>query len=127
MIDPFRCGPPRAGNACDFRGLTTMYAIFENGSHQYRVHEGDQVTIDRRPGDPGAEIVFDQVLLVAGSDGATLGTPLVPGAKVVGTVVRQFRDKKIIIQKFRRRKNMRRRRGHRQPYTTVQITSVQTA
>jgi large subunit ribosomal protein L21 len=104
-----------------------MYAIIENGSHQYRVSEGDRVTIDHRLGEPGTEVVFDQVLLVAGGDGATLGTPLVAGARVVGTIVRQFRDKKIIIQKFRRRKNMRRRRGHRQPLTTVQISRVETA
>ena len=101
-----------------------MYAIFENGSHQYRVSEGDLVTIDRQPGEHGAELVFDKILLVAGADGATIGTPGVAGARVVGTIVRQFRDKKIIIQKFRRRKNMRRKRGHRQPYTTVKITSV---
>jgi large subunit ribosomal protein L21 len=101
-----------------------MYAIFENGSHQFRVREGDRITIDRRDGEAGAEVVFDQVLLVANDDGATIGTPLVTGARVVGKVERQFRDKKIIIQKFRRRKNMRRRRGHRQSYTTVQITSV---
>jgi large subunit ribosomal protein L21 len=101
-----------------------MYAIFENGSHQFLVREGDRVTIDRRDGEPGTEVVFDRVLLVAGSDEPKIGAPLVDGARVVGRVVRQFRDKKIIIQKFRRRKNMRRRRGHRQPYTTVQITSV---
>ena len=101
-----------------------MYAIFENGSHQFRVREGDQVTIDRRDGDPGSEVVFDRVLLVAGDDGATVGTPLVAGARVVGTIVRTYRDKKIIIQKFRRRKNYRRRRGHRQTFTTVRITGV---
>src|SRR4051794_39525911 len=101
-----------------------MYAIFENGSHQYRVSEGDIVTVDRHDGEHGAELVFDHILLVAGADGATIGTPPVLGAKVVGRIVRQFRDKKIIIQKFRRRKNMRRKRGHRQPYTTIQILSV---
>ncbi|HWE36607.1 MAG TPA: 50S ribosomal protein L21 [Isosphaeraceae bacterium] len=101
-----------------------MYAIFEDGSHQYRVAEGDLVTLDRRDGETGAEVTFDKVLLVAGTDGATIGTPMVAGARVVGTIVRQFRDRKIIIQKFRRRKNMRRRRGHRQPYTTVRITGV---
>ena len=101
-----------------------MYAIFENGSHQYRVSEGDLVTVDRYPGEHGEELVFETVLLVAGTDGATIGTPTVVGAKVVGTIVRQFRDKKIIIQKFRRRKNMRRKRGHRQYMTTVKITSV---
>jgi large subunit ribosomal protein L21 len=101
-----------------------MYAIFEDGSHQYRVAEGDLVTLDRRDGEAGAEVTFDKILLVAGADGATIGTPTVAGARVVGTIVRQFRDRKIIIQKFRRRKNMRRRRGHRQPYTTVRITGV---
>ena len=101
-----------------------MYAIIENGSHQFRVSEGDRITIDRRDGDPGTEIVFDKVLLVAGGDGATIGTPLVAGARVVGTIERTFRGKKIIIQKFRRRKNMRRKRGHRQYMTTVQIKSV---
>src|SRR6266481_3243951 len=102
-----------------------MYAIFEDGSHQFRVSEGDRIVVDRRQGDPGSEVVFSKVLLVAGPDGATIGTPVVDGAQVVAKVVNQFRDKKIIIQKFRRRKNMRRRNGHRQPYTRVQITSVQ--
>ena len=105
-----------------------MYAIFESGSHQYTVREGDLITIDRQDGDPGTEIVFDRVFLVAGTDGpASIGTPTVSGAQVVGTIVRTFRDKKIIIQKFRRRKNMRRRRGHRQPFTTVKISRLVTA
>ena len=101
-----------------------MYAIFEDGSHQFRVSEGDRIVVDRRQGDPGSELVFSKVLLVAGPDGATIGTPVVEGARVVAKVVDQFRDKKIIIQKFRRRKNMRRRNGHRQPHTRVRITSV---
>ena len=104
-----------------------MYAVFENGSHQYRVSEGDLVTVDRHPGEHGEELVFERVLLVAGSEGATIGTPLVAGAKVTGRIIRQFRDKKIIIQKFRRRKNMRRKRGHRQYMTTVKIMSVSVA
>src|SRR4051794_26547352 len=102
-----------------------MYAIFEDGSHQFRVSEGDRLVVDRREGEPGSEVVFPKVLLIAGSDGATIGTPVVEGARVVAKIVDQFRDKKIIIQKFRRRKNMRRRKGHRQPYTTVQITGVE--
>jgi large subunit ribosomal protein L21 len=102
-----------------------MYAIFENGSHQYRVQEGDELHLDKVAGDPGAEIIFERVLLIAGTDGApTIGTPHVAGAKVVATIVRQFRDKKIIIQKFRRRKGYRRRRGHRQYKTTLRITSI---
>ena len=101
-----------------------MYAIFENGSHQYRVAEGDVLTIDRQPGEHGTELTFDKVLLLSGEAGATIGTPLVAGATVVARIIRQFRDKKIIIQKFRRRKNMRRKRGHRQYMTTVKVLSV---
>lgn len=101
-----------------------MYAVFENGSHQYRVSVGDLVTVDRHPGEHGEELVFERVLLLAGEGGATIGTPTVTGAKVVGRITRQFRDKKIIIQKFRRRKNMRRKRGHRQYMTTVKIMSL---
>ncbi len=101
-----------------------MYAIFENSSHQYRVQEGDQLVIDRQQGEPGAEIQFNKILLIAGADGPTIGTPVVEGARIVAKIVEQFRDKKIIIQKFRRRKNYRRRRGHRQYFTRVQITSL---
>jgi large subunit ribosomal protein L21 len=102
-----------------------MYAIIEDGSHQFRVREGDRIRIDRRLGNAGDELVFGKVLLITSPDGnPTIGTPAVEGARVVGKIVNQFRAKKIIIQKFRRRKNVRRRNGHRQPYTMVQITSV---
>jgi large subunit ribosomal protein L21 len=101
-----------------------MYAIFEDGSHQFRVSEGDRIVVDRREGEPGSELIFSKVLLIAGDGAPTIGAPVIDGARVVAKIVNQFRDKKIIIQKFRRRKNMRRRKGHRQPYTTVQITSL---
>lgn len=101
-----------------------MYAIFENGSHQYRVQEGDEIVIDRRPGEPGTEIEFTDVLLVAGDGSPRIGTPLLAGAAVRAKIMNQFRSKKIIIQKFRRRKNYRRRTGHRQPYTLVRITGL---
>ena len=102
-----------------------MYAIIEDGSHQFRVREGDRIRIDRRDGKAGDELVFRRSCLITGQNGnPTIGTPAVEGARVVGKIVNQFRAKKIIIQKFRRRKNVRRRNGHRQPYTMVQITSV---
>jgi large subunit ribosomal protein L21 len=102
-----------------------MYAIIEDGSHQFRVREGDRIRVDRRDGKAGDELVFSKVLLLAGeSGGPMIGNPSLDGAQVVGKIVNQFRAKKIIIQKFRRRKNVRRRNGHRQPYTMVQITSV---
>jgi large subunit ribosomal protein L21 len=102
-----------------------MYAIFEDGSHQFRVSEGDRIRVDRREGKAGDELVFPKVLLISGGEShPTIGAPVIDGAKVVAKIVNQFRAKKIIIQKFRRRKNVRRRNGHRQPYTTVQITSL---
>jgi large subunit ribosomal protein L21 len=102
-----------------------MYAIIEDGSHQFRVSEGDRIRVDRRDGKAGDELVFSKVLLITEQNGTpTIGTPAVDGARVVAKIVNQFKAKKIIIQKFRRRKNVRRRNGHRQPYTMVQITSV---
>jgi large subunit ribosomal protein L21 len=100
------------------------YAIFEDGSHQFRVSEGDTITVDRRIVDPGGEVIYNKVLLIAGDGEPTIGAPVLEGARVIAKVVRQFRDKKIVIQKFRRRKNLRRRNGHRQSYTSVQITSI---
>jgi large subunit ribosomal protein L21 len=102
-----------------------MYAIIEDGSHQFKVSEGDRIRVDHREGSTGDPLVFTKVLLVAGGDGsATIGSPTVEGAQVDAQIVNQFRTKKIIIQKFRRRKNVRRRNGHRQPYTIVEITGV---
>jgi large subunit ribosomal protein L21 len=101
-----------------------MYAIIESGSHQYRVQEGDRIHIDRREGGTGTEVVFDKVLLLAGDGTPTIGAPYVAGAQVVGKILQTYRAKKILIQKFRRRKGYRRKRGHRQPYTVVQITGL---
>ncbi|ODT99642.1 MAG: 50S ribosomal protein L21 [Planctomycetes bacterium SCN 63-9] len=102
-----------------------MYAIIEDGSHQFRVKVGDVVQFDYREGAPGTELTFSKVLLVAGGEGApSIGAPVLEGASVVGKIVQHYKTKKIIIQKFRRRKNVRRRNGHRQPYTMVRITGV---
>jgi large subunit ribosomal protein L21 len=102
-----------------------MYAIIEDGSHQFRVREGDRIQVDRRDGKAGDELVFPKVLFFGGGEGSpTIGTPVIEGARVVAKIVNQFKAKKIVIQKFRRRKNMRRKNGHRQPYTVVQITSL---
>jgi large subunit ribosomal protein L21 len=100
-----------------------MYAVFEDGSRQYRVQEGDVVTVDYREAEPGTSLEFGRVLLVAGDAGPTIGQPLVAGAVVVGEVV-QHPTIKTYIQKFRRRKNYRRLRGHRQPYTAVRISKI---
>lgn len=102
-----------------------MYAIFETGSRQFRAEEGAELVLDRHTGNDEGIIEFDKVLLIAGNDGGpVIGAPTVAGAKVVAKIIRDFRGKKIIIQKFRRRKNMRRRRGHRQEQTRIKILNV---
>lgn len=101
-----------------------MYAVFEDGSRQYRVSEGDQVDVDFRPAEVGNQIEFDRVLLFSVSDGVRVGTPTVENAKVVAEVLEQFRDDKIYVQKFKRRKNYHRRTGHRQPLTRVRVRQI---
>lgn len=100
-----------------------MYAVFEDGSRQYRVSEGDVVSVDFRDVDEGSRIEFGRVLLLKGKDDLQIGQPLVVGARVLGEVV-DHPTIKSYIQKFRRRKTYRRFRGHRQPYTAVQIRSI---
>ena len=96
------------------------YAVFEDGSHQYRVSEGEVVRVDYREAEVGAPLEFNRVVLYE-KDGATqIGQPLLEGARVVGEVV-DHPSTKLYIQHFRRRKNYRRLRGHRQHYTSVRI------
>lgn len=100
-----------------------MYAVFECGSRQYRVAEGDFVTVDFCDKEIGSAHEFDKVLLLKTNDGVTIGQPVVVGAKVLAEVV-DHPSIKVNIQHFRRRKNYRRFRGHRQPYTQVRIRSI---
>jgi large subunit ribosomal protein L21 len=100
-----------------------MFAVFKTGGKQYRVSPGDTVRVEKLPGSVGDAIAFDQVLLVSG-DALKLGKPLVGGAKVEAKIVDQGLGKKLVIFKFRRRKNYRRKNGHRQPFTALQITNI---
>jgi large subunit ribosomal protein L21 len=100
-----------------------MYAIFEDGSRQYRAEEGALVVIDYRDVKPGDTIELNKVLLYKDGDSAKIGQPLVGGAKVVAEVV-DLPKKKTVIQKFKRRKNYRRLKGHTQPYVRVRIKSI---
>src|SRR5512145_1345125 len=95
-----------------------FYAIFEDGSRQYRVSEGDIVRLDYRDAELGTEIEFKRVLLYKNDADTQLGLPLIDGARVIGEVV-DHPSTKLYVQHFRRRKNYRRLRGHRQPYTSV--------
>lgn len=98
-----------------------MYAIFITGGKQYRATEGDTIFVEKLEGEAGQEVVFDQVLLA----GDKVGTPLVEGAKVTGTIEKQGKGKKIIVFKMKAKKNYRKKQGHRQAYTKVLINSIQ--
>jgi large subunit ribosomal protein L21 len=100
-----------------------MFAIFEDGSRQYRVSEGDIVQVDYRDVEVGTRVEFDRVLLYQGADDTRIGQPIIEGARVLAEVV-DHPSTKLYVQHFRRRKNYRRLRGHRQPYTEVQIRSI---
>jgi large subunit ribosomal protein L21 len=101
-----------------------MYAVIKTGGKQYRVAANDVLEIEKVAGDAGAKIEFNEVLMVGGDAGAKIGAPFIAGAKVTAEVVEQGRGPKVIAFKKRRRKNSRRKRGHRQELTTVKITNI---
>jgi large subunit ribosomal protein L21 len=100
-----------------------MYAVFKTGGKQYRVAKGDRLRVEKLPGNVGDAVSFGEVLLVGG-EAVKIGKPLVGGAKVEAKIVDQGLGKKLVVFKFRRRKNYRRKNGHRQPYTGLEITNI---
>jgi large subunit ribosomal protein L21 len=101
-----------------------MYAIIASDGRQYKVQTGDEIQVDLREAQAGDSVTFDRVLLVSGEGGIKVGKPTVAGASVAAEVLGQEMGDKIYIQKMRRRKNMRRRTGHRQMYTRVRIGDI---
>ena len=101
-----------------------MYAVIKTGGKQYRVAADEVLTIEKIAGDAGATVEFTEVLMVGGSGDPKVGAPLVSGAKVTAEVVEQGRGAKVIAFKKRRRKNSRRKRGHRQEQTVVKIKEI---
>ncbi len=101
-----------------------MYAIIADGGRQYKVEQGQTLDIDLREVEPGQSISFDRVLAIGGDDGFRLGQPTVDGATVTATVLDMAKGEKIYVQKFRRRKNSKRRTGHRQKYVRVRIEAI---
>ena len=100
-----------------------MYAVFEDGSRQYRVSEGDVVRIDYRAAAEGSTIELNRVLLVAIGTEVQIGQPTVAGAKVVAEVLGKAKEK-VMIQHYRRRKNSKRLKGHTQPYLEIRVKSI---
>jgi large subunit ribosomal protein L21 len=111
-------------DAASKEGLS-MYAVIKTGGKQYRVAPGDKLHVEKLPGSVGDVVTFSEVLLVGDEGDIKIGRPLLSGAKVGATITGQGRDKKIIIFKLRRRKNYRRKKGHRQPFTALEITTIQ--
>ena len=104
-----------------------MYAIIESCGKQYKVAEGDVVFFEKLNAEEGKKVTFDNVILVSDEGKVQVGNPYVKGVKVEGKVVSHGKGKKIIVFKMKPKKNYRRKQGHRQPYTKVEITSIKTA
>ncbi len=102
-----------------------MTAIFETGGKQYRVTEGDSVYAEKLPGESGESKVFETVLALIDGENIQTGTPYVKGVKVHAELVKTGKQKKVIVYKMKRRKNIRNKQGHRQPYTQLKITKIE--
>lgn len=100
-----------------------MYAVIATGGKQYRVQEGDVIQIEKLEVADGSQVSFD-ALMLGGEDNVIVGKPIVQGAKVEGKALGQGKGKKILVYKYKAKKNQRRRQGHRQPFTKVEITSI---
>jgi len=101
-----------------------VYAIIETGGKQYKVQEGDVLFLEKLSSGEGETVVFDKVLAVSEGDNLKVGTPVVEGASVTAKVLGHGKAKKIIVFKYKPKKNYRRKQGHRQPYTKVQIEKI---
>ena len=104
-----------------------MYAIIESCGRQYKVAEGDVVFFEKLEAEEGKKVTFDNVILVSEEGKVQVGNPYVKGVKVEGKVVSHGKHKKIIVFKMKAKKNERKKQGHRQPYTKVEITSIKLA
>ncbi|MDR5676811.1 MAG: 50S ribosomal protein L21 [Armatimonadota bacterium] len=101
-----------------------MYAVVETGGKQLRVSEGQTVRVERIPGEPGQEVVLDRVLMVSGEQ-TLVGTPWVPGARVVARIVQQGKGRKVTVFKYKPKVRYRRKRGHRQLFTALRIERIE--
>lgn len=107
------------------REVQNMYAVIRTGGKQYRVSEGDVLNVEKLNVEEGQEVVFDEVLTVVNDGDVKVGAPTVAGAKVTAKVAKQGKADKIFVFKYRAKSNYRKRQGHRQPFTQVEITSIE--
>ena len=101
-----------------------MYAVIKTGGKQYRVQQGDVIFVEKIDAQADEQVTFEEVLLVNDGEATKIGTPVVEGAKVEAKVLAQVKAKKIVVYKYKAKKNERKKQGHRQPYTKIEITAI---
>ena len=101
-----------------------MYAVIKTGGKQYRVQQGDVIFVEKIDSQANDAVTFEEVLLVGDGEQTKVGAPVVEGAKVEGKVLAQVKSKKVVVYKYKAKKNERKKQGHRQPYTKVEITAI---
>ena len=101
-----------------------MYAVIKTGGKQYRVQQGDVIFVEKIDAQADEQVTFEEVLLVNDGEATKIGTPVVEGAKVEAKVLAQVKAKKIVVYKYKAKKNERKKQGHRQPYTKIEIVSI---
>ncbi len=107
------------------RKIHTMYAVIETGGKQYRANVGDKFRIEKLPGETSTEIIFDKVLVVGGEGETRFGNPYVSGARVTAEIIKQGRGDKVLVFKYKSKKNIRKMKGHRQYFTEVEIKNIE--
>ena len=107
-------------------GVREMYAIIQTGGKQYKVSPGDEIKVERLNANPGELITLDKVLMISGDEGLNVGKPYLENFFVKARIVRHGKEKKIIVFKYKRRKNYKRKKGHRQQYSLIRIEGIET-
>jgi len=102
-----------------------MYAVIQTGGKQYKVAEGEILKVEKLEGGAGDKLTLDQVLMIKDESGTRIGTPIVKDAQVTVEVIEQGREKKITVYKYKKRKNYRRKQGHRQSYTKIKVEKIE--
>ena len=120
-----RMASPACQRVYEEREVLFVFAIIETGGKQYKVNEGEIIFVEKLEAEVGATVVFDSVKALSKDGALKIGTPNVDGAKVTATVVRQGKSKKIYVIKYKAKKNEKKKIGHRQPYTKLQIVAIE--
>lgn len=102
-----------------------MYVVIQSGGKQYKVTNGESLSVEKLTANVGDKVTFDEVLMASGEKGIVTGTPFVKGAKVTGEVIEQYLDRKLVVYQYKPKIHVRKKQGHRQPFTLVKITGIE--